>query len=216
MKNKITNPNLAVLQEFSLNLQKAVVDTGLTPYALSKKLGFDKDFIKNVIRGNRDPKFSTVLRITKGMQVSIDWLVGNVTEDNPVQSKPVSEVEIKKENINFINKIAKMHDQDVELLEAIARILDERRVHAMARLLHAVRNPNSSGKGKKDCLMTESIDKSELKINGLLSGSDDGDIFDEDLEDDLEDDSFDDDEDFDEEEDDDEEDDGDFDAIDEF
>jgi transcriptional regulator with XRE-family HTH domain len=205
MKNKIANPNLTVLQEFSLNLQKAVADMGLTPYALAKKLGFDTDTIKRVMRGNRDPKFSTVLRIAKGMQVSMDWLAGNVSGDTPASVKSTSEFEVKKENINFINKIAKMQDQDVELLEAIAHLLDERRFRAVTKLLHAVQNTNSSEKGKKDGLMTESADKVTPKINESLPDGDgfDNDGFWDDFEDDEDfDEDFDEeDEDFDEDED---------------
>jgi len=137
---------------FVINLQKAIKKAGLTPYSASVKAGIDKSaIIKMINKGKEcDPRLFTIIRIAKTLNISIDWLVGNVAVDKiptlgdaldlalPEKLEPEPEVEIKKENINLISKISKMHKQDVELLEAIANILEDRKTRAMARLLHAV------------------------------------------------------------------------------
>jgi transcriptional regulator with XRE-family HTH domain len=133
----------AALHEFTVNLRKAVSDTGLTPYALSKKLGLDKCAIKNITRDGHDPKLSTVLKIVKGMRLSLDWLLGfpcSVDVDKPVQFYPASSAEVAQD-VRFIDKIAKMHEQDVELLNAIADVLNNRRVRSVLGLASAVYYP---------------------------------------------------------------------------
>jgi uncharacterized protein (UPF0335 family) len=206
------NSNLEVLREFYPNLKKAVADTGLSAYALAKKLGFDPQVISNLVRGDRDPKLSTVVRIVKGMQVSMDALLGlvpgkksTVPESQPVlpaQSPPsVSGTTIKNGNIDLINQIARMPENDVELMKAIADVLTERRSHVMAKLLYAMQKS-----GKKGDLTAKT---SELA--GKLEAQEDlspGGCFDDDFDEDFgEDDDLDDTDDFDDFDDDDDDDD---------
>ena len=200
MKKQIINSNLVLLQEFSHNLQEAVSGTGLTPYALAKKIGLDNAAIKMAMSGEHDLKFSTAVRIAKGMRLSMDWLIVNVLGDNPPAINSTSEVEIKQKNVDFINKISKMNDQDVELLMAIAGILDERRIRAVTKLLHAVQDEKLSNWGnvcdtlehKKNDIMAKDDKKLKPKANEPRFNEDinefDDDIFDDNLEEDFEDD----------------------------
>jgi predicted transcriptional regulator len=187
MKKKITNLNGTDIQVFSNNLQRSVLATGLTPYALAKNIGVDKDSIKNLMKGDRDPQFSTVISIVKGMRLSMDELLGIVP------ALPAPKVEVKKENINFIEKITKMNEQDVELLDSIAGVLDERRVRAVTRLLHAVQGTELPNKKEKEGLMAEAEKITSKKVTKPLSGFDDADFEDNE---DFEDDDYEEDEDF--------------------
>jgi len=163
MKEKTIAVGTEVLNTFFANLQKALSDSGLSAYAYANKIGVDKMAVSNILQKRSDPKLSTVIRIAKGMNVSMDWLVGtvpfppspSVKPDNPSacacpspclpksDKPPVSEVEIKKEHIDFIDKISKMHGSDIALLEAIAGILEDRRTRVMAKLLNAIKDKNS-------------------------------------------------------------------------
>jgi hypothetical protein len=203
IKKESVNQGLLILQEFSRNLQKAVSDTGLTPYALAKEIGLDKDSIKNVMSGDRDPKFSSVLRVIKGMRLSMDELIGNISVSKLTPAKPApapapapQEVEIKKGNIDFISRIVKMNEQDVELLEAIAHILDERRIRAIARLFNAVQDSSPSEKSeKKGGLMAKASEMAKEATGALPDELEEG------FEDGFEDDDFDEDDDFEDDED---------------
>jgi DNA-binding XRE family transcriptional regulator len=198
-----------VLHDFTVNLQKAVADTGLSPYVLARKIGVNKDAIKNTIQEDRDPQFSTVVQIAKGMNLSLDQLLGNkFIESNPPPSNPPPEVQIKKETINLIDRISKMHEQDIELLEAIAGILEGRRARVMAKFLNAVGEPKPP-KMKKEGIMARATKKAkehEKKISLSDDEDFDGDFEDsetredEDFEDD-EDEDYDDEDDYDDEED---------------
>ena len=182
MKNKPKSLNNNVLLEFSANLQKAVNDTGLTPYLLAKNLGLDKQAISRLLKGDRDPNLSTVVRIVKSMQISMDQLLGLT----PV--KPKAEVEIKKENLNLIDRISALHEQDVELLEAIVEVLEKRRARTMAKFLNAVRDAKSPK--SKENPMGKTVKKVRKQQAGKVSsGSDNGDdeFGDDEFEDDFDD-----------------------------
>jgi transcriptional regulator with XRE-family HTH domain len=147
---RVANPSLAALRDFSLNLQKAVSGTGLSPYTLARNIGLDRAAIKNAMSGDCDPRLSTMIRIAKGMKLSLDSLVGGTPADKPiVKPASVPETEVKKENIGFIDKIAKMHEQDVELLEKIACLLNERRISTMTKLFQAVQGSKLREENKK-------------------------------------------------------------------
>jgi DNA-binding XRE family transcriptional regulator len=186
MKKKIANSTLIDIQEFSHNLQKAVLATGLTPYTLAKKIGVNKDAIKNLTKGDRDPQFSTAISIVKGMQLSMDELLGIISGNTSIQSPPTPKIEIKKGNINFIEKITRMNEQDVELLEAIAGVLDDRRVRAVTRLLHAVQGAELPNENEKEGFMAKAEKIKNPKVTKPLS----------DFDDDFEDDEYEEDEDF--------------------
>jgi DNA-binding XRE family transcriptional regulator len=209
MKKKIENSCMTDIHKFSHNLQKAVTATGLTPYVLAKKVGVNKDSIKNLMKGDRDPQFSTVISIVKGMQLSMDKLLGLV-EDTQAPFYPVPKVGVTKENINFIEKITKMNEQDIELLGAIAGILNERRNRAVARLLHAVRGAKLPNKHENDDLMARAEELKNSKAVKPLSFPDSVDFDDLDDDDFDEEDNFDDNDDFDDEDFDDDDDDFDF------
>ena len=167
MKNKLKKSNNSIFFEFSTNLQKAVTDTGLTPYALAKKIGVDRQAISRLLKGDRDPNLSTVIRIAKGMQVSMDQLLGLI----PVKST-TKKVEIKKENLNLIDKISTLHEQDVELLEAIVDVLEKRRARTMAKFLNAIRDAKSPTKNKENP-MDKTAEKVRKKQTSKVSfGSD--------------------------------------------
>jgi transcriptional regulator with XRE-family HTH domain len=174
MKKKNKNYDMTDIQKFSGNLQKAVAATGLTPYSLAKKIGVSKDTVRNIMKGDRDPQLSTVINIVKGMQLSMDKLLGLV-ENIPAPFYPVPSVGFQKENTNFIEKIRKMNEQDVELLEAIARILVERKNRAAVKLFHAIRGTELPGSNKNDGLIvkTEEIEKPETpKSPSVPNGAD--------------------------------------------
>jgi transcriptional regulator with XRE-family HTH domain len=157
------NAGVELLREFYINLKKAVSDTGISAGALAIKFGLPKQFISNILRGDHDPRFSTAVRIAKSMNLSVDGLLGNESQREAAPPQPVpfaqtvpvpSEVEVKNIHVSLAGKIAQMHENDVELLEAIASILIERKSRAMARFLCAVQdaereNPASKAKTGK-------------------------------------------------------------------
>jgi hypothetical protein len=158
-KKRTENAGVGSLQEFYANLKKAVADTGVSAWALEKKFGWHKQFLSNILRGDRDPRFPSIVRIVKSMHLSVDGLLGGgfQTETVHPQSVPLDQTvsvpsgtEIKKISVGFAEKVAQMHENDVELLDAIAGILIERKSRAMARFLHAVQDTgrgNPDGKG---------------------------------------------------------------------
>ena len=169
MKNQLKNNNNNILSEFSANLQKAVTNTGLTPYALAKKIGIDKQTISRLLKGDRDPNLTTVIRIAKDMRVSMDQLLGLT----PAKAK--AEVEVKKENLNLIDKISVLHEQDVELLEAIIGVLEKRRARTIAKFLNTVRDAKSSIKSKENFIGKTAEKVRKQQTSKVSSGSDSGD-----------------------------------------
>lgn len=176
MKEQLRNLSSEILREFSCNLQKAVDDTGFTAYGLAKKLGLDKDAIKNMLQGNRDPRLSTIIQVFKGMEISADRLLGLT----PANTEKESEVQIKKENIAFINKVSSLHKQDIELLEAIAGVLETRRTRVMTKFLSAVRDTkiheepgNSVDKMKKKVKKTQTTEYPFEDENGSFESEED-------------------------------------------
>ena len=159
MKDIKTNFSADILKDFLINFQKAVSDTGLTTYALAKKIGLDKAAIKNILQNKSDPRLSTAVCIAKWMGLSLDGLVGIA----PPQLSPVPEiVELKKDNVSLINKINDMNDQDVELLDEIAGILIVRRTKRMAKLIKAVRDESTAVESSADCDTEEFDDEYDL------------------------------------------------------
>jgi len=191
------NTNIEVLGEFTRNLEKAVSATGLTPYLLAKKLGLDKAAVKTLLQGDRDPRFSTVVKLVIGMHLSLDQLLGNTTSTTPSSSSPVetatAKIVVTNEKADLISSITKMHESDVELLVAIAGVLEARRSRAVAKLLQAVqksRSPKKVGKNTKIHNISDEFDEDDFT-------EDEDDDFDE-YDDFGEDDEFEDSDDFDE------------------
>ena len=191
------NTNIEVLGEFTRNLEKAVSATGLTPYLLAKKLGLDKAAVKTLLQGDRDPRFSTVVKLVIGMHLSLDQLLGNTTSTTPSSSSPVetatAKIVVTNEKADLISSITKMHESDVELLVAIAGVLEARRSRAVAKLLQAVRksrSPKKVGKNTKIHNTSDEFDEDDFT-------EDEDDDFDE-YDDFGEDDEFEDSDDFDE------------------
>jgi DNA-binding phage protein len=152
-KIKVENDNL---REFYINLQKAISDTGLTCYALSKKLGLDRNAVRNAVKGSTEPRLSTIIRIVKGMQISLDGLLGNEVDVKPIlpeSSPPVSKVEVRKNDVKLIDKTNQLHERDLELLESIANILIDRRSLMMKKLLNAIQKVDQDKEDKKENFM---------------------------------------------------------------
>jgi transcriptional regulator with XRE-family HTH domain len=205
MKKQNTIFKNDVLHEFAANLQKAVNDTGLTPYVLAKKLGLDKQIISNLLRGGRDPKLSTVIHIIKKMQISADQLLGTTLKNKASQQKDVAEINVKKKNLSLIDKISVLNEQDIELLEAIVGVLEVRKARAASKFLSAVQDakPSTKERGNQMANTTEKVMKSQTVGPTPDDDFDDDDGFEDDDFDDCddfdEDDGFDDDDDYDEE-----------------
>ena len=70
MENKNLNDD-DDLGKFMANFKAAVAATGMTPHFLSKKVGVDKMAVSRLLKNCRDAKLSTVIRIVKGMRVSV-------------------------------------------------------------------------------------------------------------------------------------------------
>ena len=66
---------------FRERVNKLVAGTGkaVTPLAVDK--GFQPSSFIRLLNGSRDPSLTSLVRIAKGFEVSIDWLVG-LTDEN--------------------------------------------------------------------------------------------------------------------------------------
>ena len=200
MGDKKQIPSADDCKKFLLNMREALSDTGVTPYALAKKIGFEKSGISGFFRESRDPRLSTVLRIAKGMQVSLDRLLEGIY--TPLSSSSVKVPENKNLNIGLFNKISEMHGSDAELLESIADLFIARKKRSMANLLLAVQKT----KPKKEKLMPNTATAEFDEYDEFADIQDDDDLEDkEDIDDEDADSDFDDD-DFGEDDDDDEKD----------
>jgi transcriptional regulator with XRE-family HTH domain len=131
------NSRLGVLGEFYSNLKKAVSDTGLSAYSLAKKLGVNDQSISNLLRGDRDPKLSTVIQIAKGMRVSVDDLAG--ISDRAIPAESSKDLSLAAGEIKFNGRAMKMYKPDIDLLEGIAVLLEKRREQAVLKLATAIR-----------------------------------------------------------------------------
>jgi DNA-binding XRE family transcriptional regulator len=147
-KKKTENSGQEVLQEFYVNLKKAVADTGLSSYAWAKKLGMDKQSISSIVRGNSDPKLSTAVRIARGARISLDSLVGISCSSSRGDSyeRPPLEAAANEKNAEFISRVMKMREPDIDLLEGIAVLLEKCREKAMSKLIQAIKDKPVSGK----------------------------------------------------------------------
>jgi len=212
MKKHTENPNVEVLNDFYYNLQRAVADTGLTPYALAMKIGFDKNYISRLMHGDRDPNFSTIVRFINGTHFSLDELLGK--RKRSISSSKVEEATTSASQALLIDKIKNTHEDDIEILDAIADILNKKRAHAVAKLVHAVKekkDPPNKNKG----LLSKAGKIAEVKISKVISSKrpanpdddEDEDFLDDDF--DFDEKSFEEDSDFDEDPDDDDYDDDD-------
>lgn len=121
---------------FLTNLRQAIADRGITPYALAVKLGIDKSAVSGLFRGTPDPRLSTVLRIVKSMQISMDYLVKDIY--TPFQQDNAPAPDIKNKTNSLEKTASEMHNCDIELLEEIAVLLSERRERKVTKLIEAV------------------------------------------------------------------------------
>ena len=158
MKYQESNYVEKICQTLSKNLKKAVEATGKTPYTLSASFGFDKGLIGNLLKGNRDPKFSSLVRLAEAMKVSVDELMelperkkeilakGSV-EYYPTQQEKHTEpssIPVKEVILSLNQKIAEMSETDIELLCGIADLLEARRKKGVVKLLKAALEKNRS------------------------------------------------------------------------
>jgi predicted transcriptional regulator len=182
MKIKNEDISLKVIQTFCQNLRNIVSDSGLSPYALAVKAGFNKDAVRNVMSGSRDPRLSTVIQVVKGLNLSFDSLL-NIDPDTVINSislqQSLTALKITKNKINLFNKIATVHEQDIELLEGIIDLLEKRKIRAMTNLLNTVRNKKLT---KKECLMDKIIENlNESNVKDTSNDDYDDDSDDDDL-----------------------------------
>lgn len=59
------------------NLKKARKAKGLTAEQLAKKLNYSKSTINGYEQGNREPDIETLMKISKLLDCSVDYLIGN-------------------------------------------------------------------------------------------------------------------------------------------
>jgi len=174
-KNKYSIDGKDDLREFIDNLEKAIRDTGVTPYAWAKKVGVDTKTIYKVLRKDSNPVLSTIIRLVKGTELSLDKLLGLNTQPQPSQYQKtlpssMHRLVMKKEDVGFFKKLGTMHEIDLELLKSIAVLLEERRARSVAQLLSAVKNRASKKKG--ECMLRTIEKTSGTGTNFLPQGSD--------------------------------------------
>ncbi|RWZ54566.1 XRE family transcriptional regulator [Halobacillus fulvus] len=67
-----------VLKKLGNNIQKFRLKKPLTQMELHLRTGLDRKFISEIEKGNVDPSFTTLLKLTKGLGISIDDLCGEL------------------------------------------------------------------------------------------------------------------------------------------
>lgn len=92
--------------EFTKNLKRIMFDKGITQKELAKKLRTTQSFISAYQTGARNPKFETIEKIAKALNVSVEDLTNNMQKNkkNDIMSFMKSEFAKLEKRITIIEK----------------------------------------------------------------------------------------------------------------
>ena len=110
--------------EFSERLKKLRKDAGLTQVDVAEKLGISQPAYASWERGTKKPTQENLVKIAQVLNVSVDYLVGNLEEESDeldniellfrMKSKGLTEEEkeiFKRELIEFMEERKKVFDK---------------------------------------------------------------------------------------------------------
>jgi len=160
---------------FSHYLRKALATACLSGYELSKKCGLDKSTIGKLLKETSDPKYSTIVKLAKGLQLSLSELFEKaiVTDKVATKTKHVSpNFELSESEKNFIDKMRNMHRQDTELLNVIADILVKRKISAIEKLLHVNKTKSPIKNNKEE---NKKMEEDDDDLDDIYKDEDDED-----------------------------------------
>ena len=69
---------MAIMQNrvFPQRLNQIIVERGLYPSDVAKLTGVCKQKIYDYIKGTKEPRLSSFIKLARGLKVSADWLCG--------------------------------------------------------------------------------------------------------------------------------------------
>lgn len=103
-------------ESFPERLRKTREDKGLSQSELAQKAGFQPSAISHFESGRRAPSFDNLKRLADALAVTIDYLLGRVTD--PKSAGPVAE--------QLFRDFEDMSSDDQESLAKIAKMLAEK------------------------------------------------------------------------------------------
>ena len=142
---------------FSEMLRKLRADKGITQAQLAKEIGVSKSSINMYERGEREPSYSTLQKISQYFNISTDALLGNevfinnLAEAGKSMRKTLREIALEH---HFIDNYGYEHFSDMAIFEILQGVMENDNVEDALRLeltmevmlatmeLHAANMPN--------------------------------------------------------------------------
>jgi predicted transcriptional regulator len=133
---------------FSINLNKRLIENDAAQIELAKKTKLSMSSISDYRKGKAEPKITALNEIAKALDVSTDYLLGNVETKSPNPSKQaaIMYTDLSESAIDIIEKINNAKDASktkslsklfevgfiTELVEAFCYYLDNREVETVS------------------------------------------------------------------------------------
>ncbi len=98
---------------FSKKLKKIMFEKGFTQKDLAEKLGVSQAFISSWQVGKRNPKLSSMKKISKALNIPVDYFFESSDETN--DKKNIKILQLEKENLELKLRISELEKTLAEL-----------------------------------------------------------------------------------------------------
>ena len=105
------------MSEFSNRFRQLKDESELSSKELAQKLGIAPSTLSYYLK-DREPNYDMLIKIADYFDVTIDWLVGNDTEQNITLLK-IELINLQLENKNLLDKINEMKRKLINLVEIL-------------------------------------------------------------------------------------------------
>lgn len=95
-----------MVNNFSKKLKKIMFEKGFTQKDLAEKLGVSQAFISSWQVGKRNPKFSSIKKISEALNIPVDYFFEN--SDDKSEKKDIQILQLEKENLELKLKISEL------------------------------------------------------------------------------------------------------------
>lgn len=105
------------LRQIGNRIQKYRLERKLTQENLAELIGSTQKYISEIEAGNRDSYFSTIVALTKALNISVDKLIADKDNShdestlqeilNDIRGMSAKQLELLRDNINTLKKLDK-------------------------------------------------------------------------------------------------------------
>lgn len=99
--------------KFSKKLKKIMYEKGFTQKDLAEKLGVSQAFISSWQVGKRNPKLSSIKKISEALNVPVDYFFES--SENKDSKKDIKILQLEKENLRLQKEISDLKNEILEM-----------------------------------------------------------------------------------------------------